>query len=183
MKRMYITFLLLVLVLAMVVPVAGVYAASPQTIEVNGTVCYNDVDGSLTWEKMVGRDSPLFGLPSVWMGTIAFDVEFEGSIDGEATSLVDYVLNTNTFANGGFKSSNLGEMVFDGTIDGEPASFTALERRQTRNDEAGTIKVELTITGEIGENTLRGTLVFELASTGVQGEYSGEYSGLLHATP
>jgi len=173
MKKVYITFLALVLAIAMIVP-AGVVNAGSGKIEVSGSVDFYFDPLNFVVEKMVGE-------PPVIMGTIGFDVDYNGDIDGNAHEILSFVMNTSTGELPNYKSSAHGTQVFNGVVNGYEGTFTAHVRHQTRLD--GSCKVEQTIISGTGELTnLHGTLIFTIYRL-ADGSYAGTYSGKLHFAP
>ena len=176
MKKIYITFLALVLAIAMIVPVGVVNADSPQ-IEVNGT---------FTLYMTINLDSmKIVGQGRVVRVEFTDTLEYSGSFDGTATETIDSMKN---FVSGAFNS--VGTQEFDGMFLGQPGTYTAHVRHQGgMNDVA---RIEMTIKSGTGAcENLHGTLIF-IANpnyvtlpdgTVVVGYYDGTYSGKLHFAP
>ena len=171
MKKLYITFLVLVLALAMIVPVGAVNAGSGQ-IEVSGDVAFYFSGFEL--DKTVGENG-------VMMGTISHIVIYTGDIDGTAEETLNFRLNPNTGEFPNFKVNGEGTQVFTGSVLGKAGTFTAHVRHQMRLDGSG--KVEQTITSGTGDlANLHGTLIF-MVYRQLDGSYTGTYSGKLHFAP
>jgi hypothetical protein len=171
MKKLYITFLALLLALTMVLP-AGVASAGSGQIEVNGGVAFYFAGFEL--EKMVGKNG-------VIKGTLDHNVVYSGDIDGTAYESLSFSLNPNTGEDPNYKVASMGIQTFTGTVLGQSGTFTANERHQMKEDGSG--KVEMTILSGTGDlANLHGTLVFMIYRQG-DGSYTGEYSGTLHFAP
>ena len=172
MKKLYITFLAIVLALAMIVPVGVVNAGSGQ-VEVEGDIKFE-------WNFYISIDK-VVGNTGITMGEMGHDVTYTGDIDGDAEELLSFVMNPSTGEFPNFKVNSKGTQVFTGTVQGKEGTFTAHVRHQMRLDGSG--KVEQTIVSGTGElANLHGTLVFMIYRQ-VDGSYAGEYSGKLHLAP
>lgn len=173
MKKIYITFLALVLVLAMVLPV-GVANAGSGKIAVEGEITFV-WNGHIVIDKVVGNTG-------VTMGEMGHDVTYTtGDINGTAEELLTFVMNPSTGEFPNYRVNSKGTQVFTGTVLGQSGTFTAHVRHQMKLD--GTGKVEQTIISGTGDlANLHGTLVFTI-SRQVDGSYTGIYSGKLHFAP
>ena len=172
MKKIYITFLALVLAIAMIVPVGVVNAGSGQ-LEVNGEITFV-WNGYFVPEKTVGNTG-------VTMGEMGHDVNYTGDIEGTADELLSFVMNPSTGEFPNFRVNSKGTQVFTGTVDGYEGTFTAHVRHQMKLDGSG--KVEQTIMSGTGDlANLHGTLIFTIYRQ-EDGSYTGTYSGKLHLAP
>ena len=169
MKKLYITFLALVLALAMILP-AGVASAGSGQIDVNG---------GITFTNAVFVPDKIVGEKGIVKGTIYFDVDYEGDIDGNGIESHRVSLNMNPVLN--FKTTSMGIQTFTGTVLGQSGTFTANVRHQMNEDGSG--KVEQTILSGTGDlANLHGTLIFVIYRQ-EDGSYTGIYSGKLHFAP
>jgi hypothetical protein len=172
MKKLYVTFLVLVLALAMIVPVGVVNAGSGQ-VEVEGEITFV-WNGYIVIEKVVGNTG-------ITEGEMGRDVCYTGDIVGNADELLTFVMNPSTGEWPNFMVNSKGTQVFTGTVLGYEGTFTANVRHQMKLDGSG--KVEQTIVSGTGDlNNLHGTLIFTIYRQ-VDGSYSGTYSGKLHFAP
>ena len=172
MKKIYVTFLALVLVMAMVVPVGAVSAGSGQ-IEVEGEITF-------VWNFHIVIDK-VVGNTGVTMGEMGHDVTYTGDIEGTADELLTFVMNPSTGEYPNYKVNSKGTQVFTGTVNGYEGTFTAHVRHQMKLDSSG--KVEQTIKSGTGELVnLHGTLIFNIYRQ-EDGSYVGVYSGKLHLAP
>lgn len=170
MKKLYITFLVLALTLAMIVPVGAVIAGSQ--VEVSGEITFQAAGFEL--DKIVGNNGVMFG-------TLDHNVVYNGDIDGTAYESLSFVLNPNTGEFPNYKVNSEGTQVFTGEVLGQEGTFTAIVRHQMRLDGSG--KVEQTIVSGTGDlANLRGTLIFMIYRQ-VDGSYAGTYSGELTFAP
>lgn len=172
MKKLYISFLALVLLVSMIIPVGVVDADSPQ-IEVNGGfTLYMILDfDSIKW----------VGQGNVLMAEFTTTIEYTGSFYGPAS---DQLYSFKNFQSGAFNS--VGTQDFDGTFMGQPGTYTAYVRHQGGMDDVA--RIEMTIISGTGAcENLHGTLIFT-ANPVYNGSpvplyYIGEYSGKLHFAP
>ena len=172
MKRFYVTFLALVLVMTMIIPAGAVYAGSGQ-VDVNGQIVFQ-WNGHMVIDKVVGKTG-------VMKGEMGHDVTYTGDINGTADELLTFVMNPSTGEYPNFRANSKGTQVFTGAVLDKEGTFTAHVRHQMRLDGSG--KVEQTIiTGTDDLANLHGTLVF-MISRQPDGSYAGEYSGKLHYAP
>lgn len=184
MKKFYISFLALVLVAAMVVPLGVVNAGSGQ-VEVNGQIKF-EWNGYYVQNKLVGNVIPnpnpyLPPLKGIIMGEMGHNVTYDGDIDGTAEEFLTFVMNTGTGEFPNYKVNSKGTQVFTGTVMGQEGTFTANVRHQMRLDGSG--KVEQTIISGTGDlANIHGTLVFMIYRQ-ADGSYIGDYSGKLHYAP
>jgi hypothetical protein len=171
MKKLYITFLVLVLALAMIVPVGVVNAGSGQ-IAVSGEVAF--YFAGIELDKTVGENG-------VMMGTLEHYVVYTGDIEGTAEESLNFRLNPNTGEFPNYKVNDEGTQVFTGTVLGKAGTFTAHVRHQMRLDGSG--KIEQTITSGTGDlANLHGTLII-IVYRQLDGSYAGTYSGKVHFAP
>jgi len=175
MKKLYITFLALVLVIAMILPVGVVNADSPQIV-VEGSFELTTVAANFKW---VGKLDPFPGrvLMCEFTDTIEY---YDGSFVGTATETLDVRKN---FQSGAFSSVGIQE--FDGEFLGAPGKFTARVRHQGGMDDVARIEMTI-ISGEGACENLHGTLIFianPIYSNGGIIRYEGIYSGKLHFAP
>jgi hypothetical protein len=169
MKKLYITFLALLLTLAMILP-TGVVSAGSGQVDVNGNITFTST--GFIPDKIVGEKG-------VVKGTIYFDVFYTGDIVGNGIESHRVSLNMNPVLN--FKTTSMGIQTFTGIVLGQSGTFTANVRHQMKEDGSG--KVEQTILSGTGDlANLHGTLVFMIYRQG-DGSYTGEYSGTLHFAP
>jgi hypothetical protein len=169
MKKLYITFLALVLTLAMILP-AGVVNAGSGQIEVSGEITFNDA--VFVPDRIVGEKG-------VVKGTLYFDVDYTGDIVGTGEESHRTSLNLNPVLN--YQTASMGIQTFTGTVLGQSGTFTANVLHQMKEDGSG--KVEQTILSSTGDlANLHGTLVFMIYRQG-DGSYTGEYAGTLHFAP
>ena len=172
MKKVYITFLALVLGIAMILPATAVYAGSG-IIEVNGEITFV-WNGHIVIDKVVGN-------PGITKGEMGHDVTYTGDIEGTAEELLTFVMNPSIGEWPNFRVNSWGTQVFTGTVLGQSGTYKAHVRHQMKLD--GTGKVEQTIISGTGDlANLHGTLVFTI-SRQVDGSYTGTYSGKLHYAP
>ena len=169
MKKVYITCLALVLVIAMILPVGVVSADSPQ-IEISGDIELEFDYSAFVPEKIVGK-------PPVMICTMAFFVYYyNGNLEGEAYETFSSRLNFNS---GAF--SSVGIQDFEGSlwIDGTEyiGSFKAHVRHQGGEDQV--TKVEQTIISGTGDlANLRGTMNFTVSPGGLG--FTGTYTDKLY---
>jgi len=171
MKKLYITFLVLVLSLAMIVPVGAVNADSPQ-IDVSGDIELEFDFSAFVPEKTVGEANVMFC-------SMAFFVTYNGDLEGAAYETFNSRVNFNS---GAFNS--VGIQDFEGSlwVDGTEyvGSFKAHVRHQGGEDQV--TKVEQTIISGTGDlANLRGTINFIVSPGGLG--FTGTYSGKLHFAP
>ena len=171
MKKLYITFLVLVLALAMIVPVVAVNAGSQ--VEVSGNVVLET--GTVVIDKFLGNEVN-FVDKGVIMGWMEHNITYTGSFEGTAVETLDFRVN---FYSGAFNSE--GIQTFTDTVLGQAGTFTAQVRHQGGAD--GVTKVEQTIISGTGDlANLHGTLIFMVDPVGI-GVYEGTYSGELTFAP
>lgn len=168
MKKLYITFLVLVLVLTMIVPVVAVNADSPQ-IEVSGSVDFVFDYSNFVVYKFVGEKGVL-------ICSMAHFVTYTGDLEGEAYETLDGRVNFNS---GAFSSE--GIQTFEGTLLGKEGTFTARVGHQGAGVECKVVQTIISGTGELAN--LRGTFHFMVDDFDGDGVYSGTYSGKLHFAP
>jgi hypothetical protein len=168
MKKLYITYLALLLALTMVLP-AGVASAGSGQIDVNGGITFTN--SVFVLDKIVGEKG-------VVKGTIYFDVSYTGDIVGTGMESHRTSLNLNPVLN--FKTASMGIQTFTGTVLGKSGTFIANVRHQIKEDGSG--KVEQTILSGTGDlANLRGTLLFMIYPQ--NDGWAGTYSGKLHFAP
>ena len=183
MKKLYITFLALLLALTMVLP-AGVASAGSGQFEVSGGFYLEtSVIGAAKW---VGKPVEWNGIPMP--GTVGFmeithAIEYSGSFDGLATEVMDGMKN---FRSGAFNSIGIQEF-YEGEFLGSPGTFTALVRHQGGMDDITRIKMTI-ISGTGSCENLHGTLIFiaypyYIPGTPFTSHFEGSYSGKLHYAP
>ena len=170
MKKLYITFLVLVLALAMIVPVGAVNADSPQ-IDVNGGADFVMDPSSLVVDRFVGEKGVL-------ICSMAFFVTYTGDLEGEAYETLNGMVNFNT-KSGAFYSE--GMLTFEGTLLGKEGTFTAHVTHQGLGAECKVVQTIISGTGELAN--LRGTIHFTVTQDVPGGPYTGTYSGKLHFAP
>ena len=172
MKKIYVTFLALVLVIIMIVPIGVVNAGSGQ-IEVEGEITFV-WNGYIVIDKVVGNTG-------VTMGEMGHYVTYTGDIDGTADELLSFVMNPSTGEFSNYRVNSKGTQVFTGTVDGYEGTFTAKVSHHMKLDGSG--KVKQTITSGTGDlANLHGTLIFTIYRQD-DGSYTGTYSGKLHLAP
>ncbi|HEY95743.1 MAG TPA: hypothetical protein G4O15_12490 [Dehalococcoidia bacterium] len=100
MKKLYITFLALVLILTIIVPVGVANADS--TIEVEGEVMFTAADDGIILNKHLMK------------GWVSHDVSYvNGDIIGEASEILDARVNLKSL-----KVNSQGTQIFEGTVCG-----------------------------------------------------------------
>ena len=171
MKKLYITFLALLLALTMVLP-AGVASADSPQIEVSGNVeLVFDYDNFVV-EKYVGV--------GVLICSMAHFVTYTGDLEGGAYETLDSMVNFNSTA---FTSE--GIQTFTGTllVDGVPyaGGFTARVGHQGADAECKV--VQTIISGTDDFTNLRGTFHFTVTQDTPDDPYTGSYYGKLHFAP
>jgi len=173
MKKVYITFLALILAITMIVPVAVVNADSPQ-IEVSGNVEFV-FDFTAFEYKIVGEKG-------VMQCSLAHFVYYTGDLTGDAYETLNGMVNFNPKS---LAFNSEGIQSFEGTllIGGVPytGGFTARVGHQGAGVECKVVQTIISGTGDLAN--LRGTFHFMADDLDGDGVYSGAYSGRLHFAP
>ena len=180
MKKIYVSFLLLVLTLALIVP-AGAVNAGSKHITVSGEIEFIYVPGTLVLDRVVGAKDPVQWDDSIMMGTFVHEVTYTGNIDGIAYETISGMWNTKKGEYPYFQITSNGIQEFTGSVLDKSGTFTARVRHQGR--ESGEVRIEQTIVSGTGDlANLHGTLIFTVYPLG-EAHYKGTYSGKLHFAP
>jgi hypothetical protein len=180
MKKLYVTFLLLVMALVLIVPVGPVNAGVKQ-ITVSGEIELIYVPDTLVIDKVVGAKDPIIWDDSIMMGTFIHEVTYTGDINGIAYETINGKWNTKKGEFPYFQLTSNGIQEFTGSVLDKSGTFTACVRHQGR--ESGEVRIEQTIVSGTGDlANLHGTLIFTVYPIEAA-HYKGTYSGKLHFSP
>ena len=174
MKKLYVTFLVLVLALVMILPLGAIQARSPQ-IEVCGEI-------KLEWNGYFEQHD-LIGDRGIMFCAIAFSHTYKGSLAGTANETSWGSINDTNYGTFNGMYFSMGTVVFEGSLKGKPGTFTAEFWRMGKGGTDGYARAELTIISGTGSlEKLRGTLAYTVEPQS-DGSYKGKYSGKLHFAP
>ena len=165
MKKLYVTFLVIVLALTIMIPTGVVNADS--NVEVSGEYVIT-VTGA---ECIVSVCNQLITTVG-----ISYESTYDGDLIGTAQECLYYGFSVNSDT-----TNSVGIKTFTGTVLGKEGTFTAYVSHQHLGN--GDFKVEQTIISGKGELAgIQGTLVFMVTETD-PGVREGTYSGSITFTP
>jgi hypothetical protein len=180
MRKLYVSFLVLVLALALVIP-AGAVNAGSKHIQVSGEIELIYVPDTLVLDRVVGAKDPVMWEDSIMMGTFVHEVTYTGDINGIAYETINGMWNTKKGEYPCFQIASNGIQEFTGLVLDKSGTFTARVRHQGR--ETGEVRIEQTILSGTGDlANLHGTLIFTVYPIEAA-HYKGTYSGKLHFAP
>ena len=180
MKKIYIAFLALVLVLAMVVPVGVVNAGSgwsPRTV-VFGQI-EMEWDGTFEQYNLIGERGIMFS-------SIGFNRTYNGKLSGTASETCWGNINDTNYGTFTGMFFSMGTTEFTGSLRGKSGTFTAEFWRMGKGGTYGTdgyARGEQTIISGTGDfENLRGKIVYSVRPQ-EDGSYKGRYFGKLYFNP
>ena len=159
MKKLYVTFLVIILTMTTMIPTGIANANS--TVGVSG-----EYEITLTSVECV--NSACSQLVSTVC--ISYESTYDGNLIGTAQECFNYALNV--ISN---PTNNTGKKTFTGTVLGKEGTYTAYVRHQSLGN--GDLKIEETIISGTDElANIQGTFVFMVTKTD-PGVWEGTYSG------
>ncbi|OGO32213.1 MAG: hypothetical protein A2Z29_00275 [Chloroflexi bacterium RBG_16_56_11] len=174
MKKLYVTFLALVLVLAMIVPVGAVQAGSPRT------VVFGEI--KMEWNGFFEMHNSI-GERGIMFSSIGFTDTYIGRLIGTANETSWGNINDTNYGTYTGMFFSMGTVVFEGSLMGKTGTFTAEFWRMGKGGTDGYAKGEQTIISGTGDlEKLRGTITYTVNPQS-DGSYAGRYFGKLHFDP
>jgi len=178
MKKLYITFIVLVLALAMIVPFGTAQASSP--LGSPRIVVFGEIkmawNGYFKMYNMIGERGIMFC-------SMGFTDTYTGSFTGTANETSWGSINDTNYGTYTGMFFSMGTLVFEGSLKGKTGTFTAEFWRMGKGGSDGYAKGEQTIVSGTGAlEKLRGTINYTVDPQS-DGSYAGKYFGKLHLAP
>jgi len=177
MKKMYVTFMALVLTVAMIVPVGVANAGSSWTPRI---VVFGQIE--MEWDGTFEQYN-LIGERGIMFSSIGFNHTYNGKLTGTASETSWGNINDTNYGTFTGMFFSMGTTEFTGTLYGKSGTYTAEFWRMGKGGSDGYARGEQTIISGTGDfENLRGTIVYATKPQD-DGSYKGRYFGKLSFAP